>query len=107
MRKLTLEEFDQWVEGSTWIWAKTYARKAPHWYCLRAHQQDMELFDSVALFIREQGQDGWFWRKKMRYFFRGAYKYWTMSAPVEETILVNRALVDGGGPAPDESEKET
>jgi hypothetical protein len=37
--------------------------------------------------------------KSFRYYFLGDYRYWVMDATIGETDLINRARLDGKGPA--------
>jgi hypothetical protein len=90
-------QFCAWVEGSPWQFAKTMP-KVPHEYTLRRKQADELAFEQAVQFIREHG-----WRKRWgryhhHYWNAGAWKYWTMGAPVAETVLVNRALLEPGDP---------
>lgn len=63
----------------------------PHEYTLRKHWNDQE-FEQVVLFMREHGKEEKFYRKTFTYWYANGYKYWTMGAPVEKTILINRAI---------------
>ena len=75
-----------------WIFAKTMP-ETPHWYTLRKNWADNKSFDEAVILIREKG-----YRKKHRgrtyiYLEIENMKYWTMGAPVNKTILINRALI--------------
>ena len=37
--------------------------------------------------------------RTVRYYRLGEYKYWVMDPTIEETDLINRARLDGKGPA--------
>ena len=77
------------VDETSWTFAKTYAKTWPHEYIVR-DRVDEELFLSLVRHIREHGYQGWFYRKPITYFDEDGMVYWTMGAPVEETIIVNR-----------------
>jgi hypothetical protein len=90
-------EFDAWVAASSWQFAKTMPQ-IPHEYTLRKKAPDELAFERAVAFIRERG-----WQKRWRryhhhYWNAGAWKYWSMGAPVEETTLINRCLLDPGDP---------
>lgn len=66
--------------------------KHPHEYTLKEWNPDKkDMFEKFCIFIRENGYDDYFYRKKLRYYSLDGYKYWTMGSPTEETILINRA----------------
>lgn len=87
---MKLKDFKDFIAKSKWIFAKTYAEKAPHEYTLRKDHSKKE-FEDAVVFIRENGQTELFWRKEFIYYYEGEYKYWTYGDPVSETILINRA----------------
>jgi len=82
-------ELKAFVDETSWTFAKTYAKTWPHEYIVR-DRVDEELFLSLVRHIREHGYQGWFYRKPITYFDEDGMVYWTMGAPVEETIIVNR-----------------
>lgn len=84
------------LEGSKWIYAKTMPQ-CPHWYTLRKDYQFESImpFDDLVLFMRQHSYPEQFYRKTMRRFAVNEMKYWTMGAPVQETILINRAVIEG------------
>ena len=69
----------------------------PHWYTLREKWQDPQ-FEEAVQEIREHGYDENFGKRVFRYFNANGYKYWSMGAPVEETILINRANMKYNNP---------
>jgi len=84
-------EIREYIKSVRWVYAKTMPRH-PHEYTLRNWRIDkIDEFNRFILFIREQGYDEYFYKKKMRYYNIDGYKYWTMGSPLEETILINRA----------------
>ena len=61
----------------------------PHWYTLRK-ENPQDGFEGFVTFIRENGyreefQGHWYVK-----FDLDGWSYWTMGAPLEETILINR-----------------
>lgn len=82
------------LEGSArWHWAKTYEKKAPHYYCVRSEFGNDEIFDRVVAFMRRNSTEELFFGKPFRYFYYGGWKYWTMGNPIPETTIINRAKV--------------
>jgi len=76
------------IEKSRWIFAKTMP-KFPHYYMLRKESRDHEFVRFVKL-IRQYGyryKFGKVWYVQLNV---GGWYYWTMGAPIEATILVNR-----------------
>ncbi len=51
---------------------------------------DEDLFVRLVDHIRANGYEGKFYRRSFTYYDDGGLVYWTMGAPVEETIIVNR-----------------
>lgn len=79
----------EFLEGGNWIFAKTMPQN-PHHYILRKNCDD-NAFDSVVDFIRKNGYKESFKGRNYTMFNANGYKYWTMGAPISETILVNRS----------------
>lgn len=80
--------FSYWKESTS---AKY--KSAPHAYTLLEASPDPEEFLWAVQFIRDHGYGKNFWKKIFIYFDFEGYSYWTMGAPIEETILINRAVV--------------
>ena len=90
---MTGQEFDAFVERANWNWAKTYAKFAPHYYCVRQQFDDDATFDAVVQYIRDNSLTAYFHTKKFQYHFCNGWKYWTMGNPVAETTIINRARI--------------
>jgi hypothetical protein len=89
---MTDESILDFIEKSHWIFAKTYAKFAPHEYTLKKNC-DEQKFMAFARHIREFGKDETFKGKSYRYFDVAGRKYWTMDSDVEATILINRSVM--------------
>lgn len=87
-------EFEAFIAKQKWIFAKTYADKAPHEYCLRKNCESDHVFDAAVNFIRDNGVHMNYFKCDHIYYFIGGKMYWTMGAPVDETILINRCNND-------------
>ena len=77
------------VDAEAWTFAKTYASTWPHEYIVR-DRVDEESFVRLVEHIRAHGYEGRFYRKPITYFEEDGLVYWTMGAPVEKTVVINR-----------------
>jgi hypothetical protein len=82
------DDLSDFVASTKWTFAKTMP-KWPHEYIVR-ERVDEEPFLQLVLHIRANGYLGKFYRKDITYFDEAGMVYWTMGAPVEETIIINR-----------------
>lgn len=83
------------IAHANWIFAKTYARTAPHEYCLR---EDMNRGDVpkaemllLANSIWEYGYEQRYKSYMQTYLDIDGDKYWSMDPTPEKTDLINRA----------------
>lgn len=81
----SLRDFIKFVH---WTYAKTMP-EWPHEYIVR-DRVDEELFIRLVKHIRNHGYEGRFYSKPITYYDYEGMTYWTMGAPIEETIIVNR-----------------
>ena len=51
---------------------------------------DEVLFDRLVVHIRAHGVEGRFYEMAITYYEEAGLVYWTMGAPLHETIIVNR-----------------
>jgi hypothetical protein len=86
-----LQEF---IASCAWTFAKTYADTWPHEYIVREKVDEARFVDLVT-HIRAHGYEGRFYRMRITYFEDGGLVYWTMGAPIEKTIIVNRCRKEG------------
>lgn len=87
-------DIDSFLNRQKWIFAKTYADKAPHEYCLREQVVGTdEEFAQAVQWIRDNGIPMNYWTRQHVYYFMGGRMYWTMGAPIDQTILINRCNV--------------
>lgn len=89
----TADDFRTFVNKFTWIFARTYANRAPHEYLTLSkvgleHQPE---FIKAAQFIREAGFKAFYYSQPNFYYILDDHYYWTMDDPVEDTDLINRA----------------
>ena len=88
----TIKEFMDFVQHKSWIFAKTYADRAPHEYIVKdkLSEDDKVFFEEAVLYIRENGFPAFFGGYEHIYLYADGHYYWTMGDPVEETIILNR-----------------
>jgi 2-polyprenyl-3-methyl-5-hydroxy-6-metoxy-1,4-benzoquinol methylase len=65
----------------------------PHWYTLRETWKVDREFEECVKLIRQHGYVETFYRKPFTRMDCNGYKYWSMGAPADETILINRAII--------------
>ena len=81
----SLREF---VGSARWTFARTMP-EWPHEYIVR-ERVDEDLFVQLVRHVREHGYEGRFYRKRITYYEDRGLVYWTMGAPLDETIIINR-----------------
>jgi hypothetical protein len=102
----TTADARRYIGEVRWQFAKTMPRW-PHEYTLRKWRPDLEQsFVAFVELIRLEGvvkpwpADAPTPRYHHTYLELDGWEYWTMGAPVDETILINRArLENAAGPA--------
>ena len=91
MEKLN-QKLTEFVNNEKWTYAKTMP-EWPHEYIVR-ERVDEQLFVETVLHIRKFGYEGKFYSRTIIYFDQDGFTYWTMGAPVEETIIINRTQTE-------------
>ena len=94
------DDFVAFIRSVPWRFAKTMPY-LPHEYTLRRQSKELGLeshFESAARFIRENGYRQRYGSKAYTYYDvpdeeGTTWQYWTMGAPYERTILINRARI--------------
>ena len=94
---LTDEELQEWMISVRWIYAKSMPQH-PHEYTLKREQNE-ELFERVVRTVWDHGYDRSYLRRPWRSLDVGDHYIWVhtvpepwMPAPLEDTVLINRAL---------------
>ena len=80
------KQIRDFVNRETWTCAKTMP-KWPHEYLVRERVSDEDHFVQLIKHIRAEGYEGTFYRMKITYYDEDGLTYWTMGAPIEETII--------------------
>ena len=98
-------ELRAFVDEQHWTFAKTMP-EWPHEYVVR-ERVDEALFERLVVHIRAHGVEGKFYERAITYYENAGLVYWTMGAPLHETIIVNRCKSEdtyerrlAGGPLP-------
>jgi hypothetical protein len=85
----SLEQLRAFIAQARWIFARTMPEH-PHWYTLRKENPQVG-FEAFVLHIRKNGYEDVFQGRAYTKLDIDDWTYWTMGAPLNETILVNRA----------------
>lgn len=88
---LSHEDVEKALLSKQWTFAKTMPQN-PHEYTLRKKWTGDVPFEAVVQFIRDHGYKVRFGRSDYMCFDIGEHRYWTMGAPLSDTILINRAV---------------
>ena len=86
------------IEARQWVFAKMMPQW-PHECTVRKCQDPMEEqaeFEQAVVFIRADGERRTFEQRGRSsiYFDVDGCQYWTMGAPIEETVIISRAWLD-------------
>ncbi|MBR3309837.1 MAG: hypothetical protein IKG00_08100 [Lachnospiraceae bacterium] len=89
---MTTEELRFFVQNESWIFAKTYAQKAPHEYIVRNKINGSdEDFMAMVDYIQENGITMYFWNHPNKHIFLDGYQYWVMRENEEDpSTIINR-----------------
>ena len=90
-------KLENFIEKSSWTFAKTYADTWAHWYIVQ-EQVDNELFLELAKCIDDNGYKEFFYSKQMTFFDYGEHTYWHMENLINRCLLADtyhRRVVDG------------
>jgi len=94
-KKREIQRVRNYIASVHWKFAKTYAKTWPHEYTVKDWNPDKKKeFEFFVMFIREYGYPEMFFRKHHIYYNLDGYKYWTMGAPLEQTIIINRVVLE-------------
>jgi hypothetical protein len=80
------------LKSAEFRYAKTMPQ-FPHHYTLRKTWNN-QAFDETVKAIRELGVTRMFGNRQYIYYDFDGYTYWTMGSPIDQTILINRAVHD-------------
>ena len=85
-------EIKEFIESEDWIFAKTYANRAPHEYIVQYKiKGSNDDFVKMMDYIEEHGIEMYFWNYPNKYIFVDGRQYWVTKANDEGTIkIINR-----------------
>ena len=89
METTKLKDF---FDKQSWIFAKTYADKAPHEYIVRGkHTGTDDEFMAAVDYILNYGITMYFWNHPNKYIFVDGHQYWVMRDGADDpTTILNR-----------------
>ena len=93
----SLEEAKKYAESHYWKFASTYAKSAPHEYCMKKWlaSEDQLLYERFVATIRKYSVVGYFYGHKNDYLILGDHYYWFMPVPDNLAVdLINRTTTD-------------
>ncbi len=92
-----LDEAQKYAESHYWKFASTYAKNAPHEYCMKKWLADDDkiLYERFVATIRKHSVIGYFYGHKNDYLILGEHYYWFMPGPDNLAVdLINRTTID-------------
>ena len=93
----SLEDAKNYAESHYWKFASTYAKTAPHEYCIKSWlvEEDKLLFERFVATMRANSVVGYFYGHKNYYLILGDHYYWFMPLPENLAAdLINRTTTD-------------
>jgi integrase len=92
---MTPEEIGSFIESNAWRFAKTMAHM-PHSYVVKEKCRDPREFERFVMHIRRHGYRQRFGRAYYTYLDHPVdgvvHQFWTMGEPLDQTIIINRAV---------------
>ncbi len=91
-----MDELKTFFAKQKWIFAKTYAHKAPHEYIVRDNIYGTdEEFKYAVDYILKNGITMYFWNHPNKYIFIDNRQYWVMRDSEDDpTTIINRCNLD-------------
>lgn len=96
MKLMNIEALKDFINKQSWIFAKTYANKAPHEYIVRNRINGTdEEFMAAVNYIQENGITMLYWGHPNKYIFLDGHQYWVMRNNEDDpTTILNRCNCD-------------
>lgn len=87
----------QFIDGSTWTFAKTYAAFCPHEYVVRRRCENPRTFDSFGQFVMDngfwcrfgKGDPGLYWIDP-----DGDYYYWVLPGQMDGERFIGESIIN-------------
>ncbi len=86
---MTRDQIVRAFEDAHWKTAKS----GDHAYTIKDNWKSDREFNEVVQYIRDFGVKRWFYGREYTYLDIDQYQYFSMGAPVKDTILINRAKI--------------
>lgn len=82
----------KFIDSNKWIFAKTYAKTAPHEYLVynNLDQETQKEYDWFLEQIQQYGIDEKFYQTTFRYLYVGDMKFWVHGFEGEDRGILNR-----------------
>jgi hypothetical protein len=80
------EHLSRFINESTWVFAKTYAKTWPHEYIVQ-EKVDNEMYTALAKHIDTYGHKEYFYKKQMIYYYYENHAYWHMGNIINRCLL--------------------
>ncbi len=96
MERISNSDINEFIVKQAWIFAKTYADRAPHEYIVRhKHAGTDEEFMEMVNYIQENGITMYFWDHPNKYIFVDGRQYWVMrDGDDDPTTIINRCNLE-------------
>lgn len=80
------------INNNQWIFAKTYAKTAPHEYLVydKLDEERQKEYDWFIKQIEEKGVDEKFYQTTFRYLYFDSMKYWIHGSEENDKGILNR-----------------
>lgn len=88
----TEKKFVGFVKDNKWVFAKSMP-SMPHSYIVKNNCTSSRVFEEFVSHIREAGAKRMFRGKEYTYLDFVGFSFWTMGAPIGETIIINRVAL--------------
>ncbi len=90
-KQISEEKLRSFISRQSWIFAKTYADRAPHEYVVRHKINGTdEDFMKIVNYIQEYGITMYFWNRPNKYIFLDGWQYWAMGDEDGNITVLNR-----------------
>jgi|SRR3989344_3275352 len=82
----------KFIDNNNWIFAKTYAKTAPHEYLIydKLDEETQKEYNWFIKQIEEKGVDEKFYQITFRYLYFDGMKYWIHGAGENDRGILNR-----------------
>ena len=95
MSIISNQKVKDFIAKQNWIFAKTYADRAPHEYVVRGKLNGTdEEFLEIVDYIQETGITMYFWNHPNKYIFVDGWQYWVMNGEDGSPLILNRCDLD-------------